>query len=73
MTYEAYEEPARRVMAEIASDARRRWPDLERIALHHRVGELALSEPSVAVPSTWVLVHAAAPPVGSVDVNTSPM
>ena len=49
MTYEAYEEPARRVMGEIATEARRRWPDLERIALHHRVGELALSEPSVAV------------------------
>ena len=49
MTYEAYEAPARRVMAEIVAEARRRWPDLERIALLHRVGELALSEPSVAV------------------------
>ena len=49
MTYEAYEEPARRVMDEIVAEARRRWPDLERIALLHRVGELALSEPSVAV------------------------
>ena len=49
MTYEAYEEPARRVMAEIVAEARRRWPDLGRVALLHRVGELALSEPSVAV------------------------
>jgi len=49
MTYEAYEEPARRVMQEIAAEARRRWSDIERIALLHRVGELALSEPSVAV------------------------
>ena len=49
MTYEAYEEPALRVMGEIADAARHRWPDLERIALLHRVGELALSEPSVAV------------------------
>ena len=49
MTYEAYEEPARRVMAEIVAEARRRWPDLERVALLHRVGELTLSEPSVAV------------------------
>jgi molybdopterin synthase catalytic subunit len=49
MTYEAYEGPARRVMAEIAADARKRWPDLERIALLHRVGDLNLSEPSVAV------------------------
>ena len=49
MTYEAYEEPARRVMAEIVAEARRRWPDVERVALLHRVGELTLSEPSVAV------------------------
>jgi molybdopterin synthase catalytic subunit len=49
MTYEAYEEPALRVMGEIAAETRRRWPEVERIALLHRVGELALSEPSVAV------------------------
>ena len=49
MTYEAYDEPARRVMGEIVAEARRRWPDIERVALLHRVGELALSEPSVAV------------------------
>jgi molybdopterin synthase catalytic subunit len=49
MTYEAYGEPAHRVMTEIAADARRRWTDLERVALLHRVGELALSEPSVVV------------------------
>ena len=49
MTYEAYEEPAQRVMDEIVAEARRRWPDVERVALLHRVGELALSEPSVAV------------------------
>jgi molybdopterin synthase catalytic subunit len=49
MTYEAYAEPARRVMGEIVAEARRRWPDLERVALLHRVGELTLSDPSVAV------------------------
>ncbi|MGO9872444.1 MAG: molybdenum cofactor biosynthesis protein MoaE [Acidimicrobiia bacterium] len=49
MTYEAYEDPARRVMAEIVAAARRRWTELERVALLHRVGELALSEASVAV------------------------
>jgi molybdopterin synthase catalytic subunit len=49
MTYEAYEGPARRVMTEIVAESRRRWPDLERVALLHRVGELTLSEPSVAV------------------------
>ena len=49
MTYEAYEGPAQRVMGEIVVEARRRWPDIERVALLHRVGELDLSEPSVAV------------------------
>jgi len=49
MSYEAYEEEATRRFAEIAGEARRRWPDLERIALLHRVGDLALSDTSVAV------------------------
>ena len=47
--YEAYEAEARRVLAEIAAASRRRVPAVERIALLHRTGELALSEPSVAV------------------------
>lgn len=49
MTYEAYEEPAVRVLGEIAGEARRRWPAVERVALLHRVGDLALSEVSVVV------------------------
>jgi molybdopterin synthase catalytic subunit len=49
MTYEAYEEQAERAMREVADAARRRWPEVERIAIVHRVGELALSEASVAV------------------------
>jgi molybdopterin synthase catalytic subunit len=49
MTYEAYEDAAVRVLGEIAAEARRRWPAVERVALLHRVGELALSEPSVVV------------------------
>jgi molybdopterin synthase catalytic subunit len=49
MTYEAYEEPAQRAMAEVAVAARARWPEIERVALLHRVGELKLSEPSVLV------------------------
>ena len=49
ITYEAYEEEAARRLAEIAAELRRRWPDVERVALLHRVGDLALSEPSVIV------------------------
>jgi len=49
MTYEAYEEPAERAMREIAAELRRQWPDVARVALLHRTGELALSETSVLV------------------------
>ena len=49
MTYEAYEGPAERALQDIAGEMRRRWPDLGRIALLHRVGELRLSEASVLV------------------------
>jgi molybdopterin synthase catalytic subunit len=47
--YEAYEAETTRVLAEVATQARRRWPAVERVALLHRTGELALSEPAVAV------------------------
>lgn len=49
LTYEAYEEEATCRFAEIAAEARQRWPDVERLALLHRVGDLALSETSVVV------------------------
>jgi molybdopterin synthase catalytic subunit len=49
MTYEAYEGPAVRALAEIAAETRRRWPDVARVALLHRVGDLRLSEASVVV------------------------
>jgi molybdopterin synthase catalytic subunit len=47
--YEAYEVEAVRVLAEVAGEARRRWPAVERVALLHRTGELAVSEPAVVV------------------------
>jgi len=49
LTYEAYDPEARRVMAEIVAAARARWTGLERVALLHRTGRLALGESSVAV------------------------
>jgi molybdopterin synthase catalytic subunit len=49
MTYEAYEEPAVRAMADIVGELRKQWPSAERVALLHRVGELQLGEASVAV------------------------
>ena len=49
MTYEAYEAPATEAMREIVAELRTRWPDTERVALLHRVGELELSEASVFI------------------------
>ncbi len=49
ITYEAYEDVARDRLGEIAAEARRRWPDLCRVALVHKVGLVELSEPSVLV------------------------
>ena len=47
--YEAYEEEVEPKLAAIAAEARRLWPDLGRLALLHRVGELAVGEVSVVV------------------------
>lgn len=49
LEYEAYEQGALSAMAALATEARRRWPDLGRIALHHRVGRLEPCELAVLV------------------------
>jgi molybdopterin synthase catalytic subunit len=49
ITYEAYEDEALSRMRALASEARRRWPTVERLAVLHRVGDVALGEASVAV------------------------
>jgi molybdopterin synthase catalytic subunit len=49
LTYEAYESEAAKRLAEVASEARGRWPTIGRLALLHRVGDLALSDTSVIV------------------------
>lgn len=48
LEYEAYPEMARRKLAELNEEARRRWPILAS-AIVHRVGHLGLGEVSVAV------------------------
>jgi molybdopterin synthase catalytic subunit len=48
LEYEAYEEMALPLMAEIAAETRRRWPVTE-VRLVHRLGRLEIGEPSVAV------------------------
>ena len=49
LEYEAYTEQAEARLRAVADEARRTWPEIGRIALLHRTGELALSEVSVVV------------------------
>ena len=48
LEYEAYLEMAEKVLAEIAEEIEREWPGTE-IAIHHRVGSLAVGEIAVAI------------------------
>jgi molybdopterin synthase catalytic subunit len=48
LEYEAYVPLARKVFERIAGEVEARWPDT-RLALHHRVGRLAIGEASVAI------------------------
>jgi len=49
LEYEAYEGPAGDRLRALAAEARRRWSDVGRIALLHRVGRLAVTETAVVV------------------------
>jgi molybdopterin synthase catalytic subunit len=49
LDYEAYEEHVEKSLLGIAADARARWPELGRIVMLHRVGELAIGESAVVV------------------------
>jgi molybdopterin synthase catalytic subunit/molybdopterin converting factor small subunit len=48
LDYEAYEEMAAQVMAQIAGDLKRRY-DLCEIAIHHRTGRVEIGEASVVI------------------------
>ncbi|MGZ4355410.1 MAG: molybdenum cofactor biosynthesis protein [Gaiellaceae bacterium] len=48
LDYEAYEEMAEQVMAEIAEDLKRRY-DLCEVAIHHRTGRVDIGEASVVI------------------------
>lgn len=62
LTYEAYVEMALPVLAQLAEEARSRWP-IGRVAVHHRVGRLELGETAVlvvvAAPHRQAAFHAA--------------
>lgn len=48
LEYEAYEPLAERALERIASEVVEQWPGV-RLALHHRIGRLAVGEASVAI------------------------
>jgi molybdopterin synthase catalytic subunit len=49
LDYEAYEEHVETSLRSIAAEARARWPELGRIVMLHRVGELPIGESAVVV------------------------
>ena len=48
LDYEAYEEMAGSQLRDLARRAREQWP-VVKLALHHRVGRVAIGEPSVVI------------------------
>ncbi len=49
LEYEAYEEQVEPRLAALAAEMRRRWPDIGRVAMIHRVGPLQIGESAVVV------------------------
>lgn len=52
LQYEAYPQMAVREMRKIGEEIRERWPDVERIGIVHRFGELQITESSVVIVIT---------------------
>ncbi len=49
LVYEAYDEYVVPKLAEVAAEARRRWPTIGRVVMVHRVGALSVGETAVVV------------------------
>lgn len=49
LEYEAYPEQATRQLAALASTVVKKWPEARAVWIEHRVGSLAIGEPSVVV------------------------
>ncbi len=52
LQYEAYAPMAVKEMRRVGEEIRARWPEVERIGIVHRFGELAVSESSVVIVVT---------------------
>ena len=49
LEYQAYEPMALKVFRSIATEIRQQWPEVNRIAIHHRTGHLQIGDISVLV------------------------
>nr|VFK29681.1 MAG: molybdopterin synthase subunit MoaE [Candidatus Kentron sp. MB]VFK33834.1 MAG: molybdopterin synthase subunit MoaE [Candidatus Kentron sp. MB]VFK76427.1 MAG: molybdopterin synthase subunit MoaE [Candidatus Kentron sp. MB] len=49
LSYEAYEPMAQSELERIASDCRKRWPDIRKIQVVHRFGKMQVGESSVYI------------------------
>jgi molybdopterin synthase catalytic subunit len=49
LEYQAYQPMALRVFQQIAAEIRDRWPEVNRVVIHHRIGHLEIGEISVLV------------------------
>jgi molybdopterin synthase catalytic subunit len=49
LEYETSVELAQTRIAEVVASARSRWPELGAVAIHHRVGVVAVTEPAVVI------------------------
>lgn len=52
LEYEAYADQVEPRLASLAAEARRRWPELGRLVLLHRVGSMGVGEASVVVAAS---------------------
>ncbi|MGL5925216.1 molybdenum cofactor biosynthesis protein MoaE [Chroococcidiopsis sp.] len=49
LEYQAYEPMAMQIFKQIAAEIRQQWDDVNRVAIHHRIGKLKIGEISVLV------------------------
>jgi molybdopterin synthase catalytic subunit len=49
LEYEAYDEMAKKEMANICFEIRQRWPEIKHIAMYHRLGLVPVKEASVVI------------------------
>ena len=49
LEYEAYAEMAEPMLAQLGAEVQERWPQVEAVAIVHRIGRLEIGEPSVVI------------------------